>query len=1051
MSDLPPDPAAGSPTVAAALDAAPPHAPPVEPRAVRLGWLAPLFLALLSVALYAPSLKYNLIYDDAFLITSNASMKPAKTSLAGAFTLFAHEYWEGVNQDKPEAAHQRGQALYRPLTMFLWAVIVNLSGQEPAWPYHLLSVLCNAAVVVLLHQAICRLWRRPALAFVAALLFAVHPLHAEAVAYVAGISDLVSTAAVLLGLILWERATSQPDVLRKGAYIGLLVTLFVGLLAKEQAVILMAAIAVADVMCAWRGDRRGGVPRVAVYAGMVAVLAAHVVLRFEALGYLRPSASSIARLDNPLILEPFLVRLLTGAKVMAMQVWLFLWPARLSIDYSFNVIPVSRRLGDPAVLTGAILLLVLLAYGLVMLRRRPAIGFGALLFLGCALFTSSILVPIGTIFGERLMYLSSAGACLVVAALLEPLLAGPRAGAGSAVPVAGGSPSGRPGGSSSALAAVGALVVVALAGVLGWRTWERSKDFATSERIFESALDVVPDSARVHYQLGALYAQQKFYDKAQERYEQALKLDDTFVQAAIGLADTFTAGKNWDKAIAIYDRILATLNVAPAGSEQMLNTVTRMVYQKRAGARAGKGDLDGSTADLRTATQFGGGDAGLGIGPHLQLAQLQLDRGRTAEAIDVLRQALKLEPRNVSALYMLARSSFALDDKEAYAEALAGLEQTQPGRPLALAMKGEALYNEAVAENDNLKRQQAIDMFEEVIETDPELGTPYIFRARFMFENGRYADAILQCDEALKRAPRHPTALLLKAMAQNNADRPKDALATTQELALIAPDGPCYTAMFNAHAALGDVEALEADFRKLKELGTEPVELILTRALALQSAGRLDDAIAAIDQGRLVAGNADNPRLLRGLGTLLIDAGRCDEALSTFQQQDVAEKSSPEAVPDLFLPINRARALMGLDRDMEAATELELFASSITPDSPAWSSLLHRRAELFLKRKGPFYNPAAAVDLCEQGLVITKNRYPALLDVSIEALVAKGDLPAAIARAQLAAGEFPEDRHFTVAAEALGKAQSGEKGAALNQLRKPKDRALDRIAEKLQG
>jgi hypothetical protein len=142
---------------------------------------------------------------------------------------------------------------------------------------------------------------------------------------------------------------------------------------------------------------------------------------------------------------------------------------------------------------------------------------------------------------------------------------------------------------------------------------------------------------------------------------------------------------------------------------------------------------------------------------------------------------------------------------------------------------------------------------------------------------------------------------------------------------------------------------------------------------------------------------------------------------------------------------------MGLDRDVEAAAELELFEGSIEPDSPGWPSLLHRRAELFLKRGGPFYDPAAAVALSDRGLVITKNRYPALLDVSIEALVAKGDLPGAVVRAQLAAGEFPEDKHFAVLVEALGKAQEGDKGAALNLLRKPKERVLDRIADKLQG
>src|SRR5262249_36228126 len=91
----------------------------------------------------------------------------------------------------------------------------------------------------------------------------------------------------------------------------------------------------------------------------------------------------------------------------------------LSADYSYDQIPVVSR---PDLVTTACLLgLAALIAAVIALRRRaPAAAFGIAFFLISWLLTSNLLVPIGTIFGERLLYLPSAGVCLAVAvAILE--------------------------------------------------------------------------------------------------------------------------------------------------------------------------------------------------------------------------------------------------------------------------------------------------------------------------------------------------------------------------------------------------------------------------------------------------------------------------------------------------------------------------------------------------------------------------------------------------------------------------------------------------------
>jgi protein O-mannosyl-transferase len=1021
----------------ASLPAGDAVAPPAD--APGKGWTlwAPIFLALLSIGLYLPTINYPLVYDDAFLVANNALMKPVAEDFSKAFAFFGNEYWEGVNPDRPEALRTKGQALYRPLTLFLWGIgVAATGGPGTTWPLHLMSILANAAAVVLLYELARRLFGSARLAFAAALLFALHPLHSEAAAYVAGLSDVLSAIAVLLGLLLWERATRTAGRVQMAAFIGLMVTFFLGLLAKEQAAVLPAAVALTDLTLALRGDNRRGWPRTAVYLGFLLVLALHLLIRALVLDHLKPSSSAISPLDNPLIKEAFDFRLINGVKMIVFQLWLFLWPAQLSVDYSFNAIPMSQRWTQAEPLAAGVLMLLLIVYGLIMLRRRPALGWGLCLFLGTALFTSSILVPIGTIFGERLMYLSSAGLCLAVAALLDGLLRDRSYGA-----------------SRHSLSIAGGLILAGLGALLGWRTLQHNRDFASTQQLFEAAAEVVPDSARVHYQLGSLVATQSLFSKAEEHFSRSLAIDPTMIQSAIGLGDVHLSANNWDKAIDVYNRILRQLSATNPDDPAALDEVTRMVYMRRAGAKAGKGDLDGSSADLRSAMQVAGGGEQR-VGPHLQLARLLADRGEPAEAIPVLKQALALQPGNVEALYQLCICATRTQDEEAYELALAGLEQTVAGRPFALAARAEVQYAQAVATGDEELRQKALQTFEEVRELMPTLATPYVIRGRYFVEKGRFLDAIIELDRALERAPRLPAALLWKAVAQNSAGRPKEALATGKELELILPDAACYTVMFRSNFLLGEMAEAEKCAAKLKELGVEPTDTLLDLSLAQRDAGRLEDAIATVESGLLLPGSQSEPRLLRQLGGLLIESGRFDEALSTFDKQEAAELAVPGGVSDPYLPINRARALMGLDRDVEAAAQLEIFEASVEPDSTSWLSLAHRRSELFLKRASPFFNPAQAVELTDHGLAVLKGANagsPPLLLCSIEALTATRDFPAALARSREALAAYPDDVRFQVAVRALQFAVDGNVPGSIEALRKPNDRALNKVASQLEG
>lgn len=1029
-----------------------PEAPTAGPAKGGKG-LAGLILVLLSLALYLPTVDHNLVYDDLFLISPelNSSMIPVVDDLGATLDLFTQEYWNGVNPEKTPELSMRGQALYRPLTLFIWGVILNVADVAQAGvpfdltqaaPYHWVSILVNAAVVLLFFLLLAKLFDSNRLAFIAAAIYALHPLHSEAVAYVAGLSDQLATLTVLAGMLLFLKAMRPDGSVGLGSGIALLLTLFVGLLAKESAVLVIAAIALTDVMWTLRGRGLAMGQRAFVYVGSLVMLAAHVGVRYQVLdGQLKPDANAIGKLDNPMVDLDTNLRVLNSFKLLAKYIWLVLWPEDLSIDYSFNAIKLSDSWSAPEPMAGAILVGVMVVVGLVALRRTPALGWGLIFFAGTAIFTSNMLIPIGTIFAERLMYLPTLGAALALGIVFERIVAsGPdRKGTNP----------------------LGLFVLVIALSCLGWRTFDRNKEFRNSVDLFTAAQEVVPDSARVHYQLGSIYATEGRINAAIEQFEKALEDDGSFIQAAIRLGDVHDADRNFDLSIDTYSRIYNDLNNRRPTTEQ-IQAVMSMVLRKRAVSKRSSGDIDGALEDLQMAMDLGMADTPDAV---LAWVRIQQNNDNWAETIPVLRQTLVQFPEHVSLLTAYARASVNTQDREAYDEALIKLKATEGGRPLALVMEAEVKYEQASALQDQKLRDVAMNMFEEVIDLTDRLATPFYYRGRYLAEKQRaFKDAIVEYDKAIARDADHPMALLYKALAHMELGDLEGALLPLENLTTVRPNVPCYALMAEVYFKLGDVEKQEEVHAKLEELGKAPLQMTINRAVSYAEAGQPERALEILEQLLVDPETAAMPEVLRTYGLLLLGMGRCDEALANFQAQAQAELMDSEGQPDPFVDINRARAMACSGQWEQALMALDFVDAQLPKydDSPGLqnglrASMLQRRAEYLLEPGTSIFDPNRALAATSEGLDITGRNKPRLFDLEIEALVANNDLAGALDRASEAATLLFGLKHYPVIIEALEQASGGDRTGAAATLRaftaQPEDQAapqsLKRIAAQL--
>lgn len=155
-------------------------------------------LALVTFVGYSGTLGFQFVYDDVPQIVQN----PAIHAWSYLPQYFSEHTWAAIYSGTP--GNQ-----YRPLFLLWLRVNYLLFGLQPSG-WHLVSVLCHVVVTLLVYRLVLRMLQDREAAFVAALLFALHPVHIEAVAWISAVSELLMTACVLGALLVLMRAHTAP-------------------------------------------------------------------------------------------------------------------------------------------------------------------------------------------------------------------------------------------------------------------------------------------------------------------------------------------------------------------------------------------------------------------------------------------------------------------------------------------------------------------------------------------------------------------------------------------------------------------------------------------------------------------------------------------------------------------------------------------------------------------------------------------------------------------------------------------------------------------------
>ena len=351
-----------------------------------------LYLAVGSSALvaYIPTLWNRFALDDIYIVVLN----PLVRAPSGMWRAFGASYWAG----------NLNTTVYRPLAVATYALDWMVG--SPIW-FHFVNVLWHVAATLLVAH-LARRRAGDAAALIAGVLFAVHPLHVEAVANIVGRNELMAATFVLLAV--FAALEYERPVLSAIAFAG-------GLLSKENAIVTPALIVFAWLL----GMKPLPARRRLVWFGATwaIVVTAYFALRYVVFRQYGAGIVAVAPVFNGA--SPLTVRL-TAVAALGDVARLLLFPLHLRADYSPAERTAVTSFVDARFLVGV---LVVAAWGTLLVlawkRRRAPEAYGLGWIAVAYAPVANLVFPIGVLIAERTLYLPSVGLALAVGGALRQL------------------------------------------------------------------------------------------------------------------------------------------------------------------------------------------------------------------------------------------------------------------------------------------------------------------------------------------------------------------------------------------------------------------------------------------------------------------------------------------------------------------------------------------------------------------------------------------------------------------------------------------------------
>ena len=578
--------------------------------------LFPLTLVITFVA-YSGTLGYQFVYDDDDQIIGNKYL----TSWSYMSRYFTEHSWSHRDFNLPGN-------YYRPLVLVWLRLNFNLFGLHPTL-WHLVTVLTYLAAVGAVYWMFRRLLRDKVTAGIAAMIFALCPLHIETAAWISGVTEPLLALLLIPSFLFYLKSRTAEDRSydRKGKlkWVAASIACYTAaLFTKETAIILPAMIVAYELICgntpvskeSAETNTRARRIKSLLSHGISAVIPT-IPFVIVTMGYLAVRAIVLRGLLHTASSLPWTTRMLTIPSLLWGYVRLLVWPVGLSEFYDTPYVK-SPGLGN-FVLPLVAVFLTVTALWLVIRRVRNETDRRALGF-ACAWIVVPILPVLniatfrpGDLIHDRYLFLPTIGFAMLVAYGLRRIKGGSREVAG--------------------LPALQALVVLVVAGALGLATAYQHVYWANDIVLFHHSLSVAPGNAIAQNAFGNALSSREMNDEAINVFENLVQLEPYNPTALYNLGYNYYKVGRYKDALPY---LAAAVDINPKDERQFLTLGVTLFFLDK---------YEAAEEVLRKGISLRRD----GLGLHYALGAVFKQTGRLEEALSEFNQEVTYNPEYVSA------------------------------------------------------------------------------------------------------------------------------------------------------------------------------------------------------------------------------------------------------------------------------------------------------------------------------------------------------------------------------------------------------------------
>ncbi|XP_070503725.1 protein O-mannosyl-transferase Tmtc4 [Chironomus tepperi] len=478
-----------------------------------------LIIICINLICYYQSIDGDFVFDDSVAILKNRDVYEGEFDRKTIENIFIYNDFWGNNITKKDS-HKS----YRPLTILTFLIERHLNDGLDSHSMKLVNLIIHIVNCCLLLNFLQAVLSSRKMAFIATVLFCVHPIHTESVCGIVSRSDLMACFVFLLCGIFYFYVFHKDSTAIHFSHsliyliiIGLMS--FIGILFKENAVTIMPTLAALDIARNLKSSKKLSICfRLALMFVFTSLI---VVFRLWMQNFTTPEFRVE---DNPIAAtDDQMTRILSQNFLYCFNFYLLLMPDWLSFDWSFDSIERIEGIQDVRMIGIVAFYGMLGALVVRSFRNRKIMAALVLLIVP---FTPALgIIKVGFVIAERILYIPSIGFSILIAIGAKKLIE-----------------------NIKYLRPYLYMFITLVIIIHSMKTYTRSLDWRTESQLFFSALKVVPKNAKVYYNIARISSEHKQIDMSVKFYRYAIRLHPNYESAHMNLGNLYRELNEFEKA-----------------------------------------------------------------------------------------------------------------------------------------------------------------------------------------------------------------------------------------------------------------------------------------------------------------------------------------------------------------------------------------------------------------------------------------------------------------------------------------------------------------------